>query len=566
LGDYGNLIRRQWWVVAAALLLGLLGGLWYTSTTPKTYTSTTEVLVTAAGVEDDAVSSASRTRTEINLDTEAQLVTSTAVVAQVADILGTDAPLGEVADRVAITVPPNTEVLSIAYRASSSAAAQDGAAAFPVAYLDNRTESATAQLQARQQARQAELTTLAESLQAVTTSLGKLPPGSGERAVAEAQVPLLSAQIATLTAEANELGSTAVTPGRVITDATLPPQPSSPVLLLNLAGGVMLGLLLGLAAALLRQRSDRRLRNADEVTRVTGLPVLVSIPQSRGAWLADATSEAGRGYVRLRNVLTADARPDARTILVAGINADGSEVADNLAAALARTGAEVVLVITHVGSATGQRLGLGTREAGLSDVLGGQATASAALQVTAGLETLRVLTPGQHPERAADLLETEAAANLLSDLQGSARYVILDAPPTATSAQAQSLAALCDTALVVIEAGTTGADDVNDAVVQLTAMQTSLVGSVLMPRRRRGRWGGPAKRQQSAKSTITVAPTRPTAPAPANPGEATPAARLPDERSPEGKDTNGHSVRRSAAHGPAAERGHVGDPVSRSSR
>lgn len=570
LGDYGGLIRRQWWLVTVAILLGLAGGMWYTATQPKIYTSTTQVLVTATGVEDDAVSSTSRTRTEINLDTEAQLVTSTAVVAQAADILGTDAALSEVADRVQITVPPNTEVLSIAFSASTGAAARDGAAAFAVAYLANRSEAATTQLAARQQLRQAQLSTLTESLQVVTASLGKLAPESGERAVAEAQVQLLSAQIATLTAEANELGSTAVTPGRAITEATLPTQPSSPVLLVNLAGGAMLGLLLGFAAALLRQRSDGRLRTADAVTRVTGLPVLVSIPQSFGVWLADATSAAGRGYVRLRNVLTARVTPDARTILVAGINADGSEVADNLAATLARTGAEVVLVSTHARSATARRLGLDTRWAGLSEVLGGQAHTSAALQVPAGLETLRVLTPGQHPERAADLLETEAAANLLSDLRRSARYVILDAPPTATSAQAQSLAALADTALVVIQAGTTSADDVDDAIEQFTAMQTSLVGSVLVPPRRRPRfrwrWGARGNSHQSVGSPIAAAPARLTPSSPPAPGQTQSPGQATGEIWREGKDAKRNSLRRSAAQGPAADRGHAGDSVSASPR
>ena len=114
--------------------------------------------------------------------------------------------------------------------------------------------------------------------------------------------------------------------------------------MINLAGGAMLGLLLGCGVALLRQRSDRNLRNPDEVTRLTGLPVLVSIPESSGAWLADTTSVGGRAYVRLRNVLTARVANDARIILVAGIDGDGSEVADNLAATLARTGAEVILV------------------------------------------------------------------------------------------------------------------------------------------------------------------------------------------------------------------------------
>ena len=373
LGDYSALIRRQWWLVVLATTIGILAALWYTSTQPKIYTSTTQVLVTPTGVDDDAVSANSRTRTEINLDTEAQLVRSTAVVALAAEMLGTDVGPDELADSVRVSVPPNTEVMSIQFDADSATAAHDGADAFATAYLANRAQAASDQVTARRDSRRAQVRVLTVSLQEVTASLGRLAPESAEREVAVAQVQSLNAQIAILTAEANELDSTPVTPGRTITEATLPSRPSSPVLMVNLAGGAMLGLLLGCGVALLRQRSDRNLHNPEEVTRLTGLPVLVSIPESSGAWLADTTSVAGRAYVRLRNVLTARVANDARVILVAGIDGDGSEVADNLAATLARTGAEVILVSTHAGSTTAQRLGLARRWAGLSEVLGGQA-------------------------------------------------------------------------------------------------------------------------------------------------------------------------------------------------
>jgi len=312
--------------------------------------------------------------------------------------------------------------------------------------------------------------------------------------------------------------------------------------MINIAGGAMLELLLGCGVALLRQRSDRNLRNPDEVTRLTGLPVLVSIPESSGAWLADTTSVAGRAYVRLRNVLTARIANDARIILVAGIDGDGSEVADNLAATLARTGAEVILVSTHGGSTTAQRLGLARRWAGLSEVLGGQAQTSDALQVPAGLKTLRVLIPGQDPERAADLLETEAATNLLSELRRLARFVILEAPPTASSGQAQTLAALADTVLVVVQTRTTSADDVNDAVEQFTAMRTPLIGGVLVPpgrqSRRQGRRPDPVQSQRPAqrpdKATAEPpAPATESAAAPEPAATAEPATRkIPKEPRP----------------------------------
>ena len=566
LSDYGALIRRQWWLVALAFLIGIYGGFWYNFTQPKIFTSTTQVLVTPTGVDDDAVSTNSRTRTEINLDTEAQLLTSTAVAALAADILDTEAGLDDPADSVRVTVPPNTEVMTIKFKAATAGAARDGADAFAVAYLSNRAQVASDQIAARQDSRQAQVRARTESLQEITASLGTLDPGSAERAVADAQVQSLSAQIAILTAEANELESRPVTPGRTITEATVPRRPSSPVLLVNLAGGAMLGLLLGCGVALLRQRSDRNLRNSEEVTKLTGLPVLASIPESSGIWPPEATSAVGRGYVRLRNMLTARVDPDARILLIAGIDGDGSEVADNLAATLARTGAEVVLVSTHAGSTTAQRLGLDRRWAGLSEVLGRQATTSAALQVPAGLETLRVLTPGQDPERAAGLLETGAAEDLLSELRRMARYVILEAPPTASSGQAQTLAAFADTALVVIQTSTTSADDVNDAVEQFMAMRTPLIGSVLVSpgrqSRRQGRRTAPIRSKQPSQTPFGTTSERPTPPAKPSASVTEGSSRVSTSPSQQGKvpEENSASRRTKAL---ARGDGHVGrDSVS----
>lgn len=541
LSDYGALIRRQWWLVALAFLIGIYGGFWYNVTQPKIFTSTTQVLVTPTGV-DDAVSTNSRTRTEINLDTEAQLLTSTAVTALAADMLGPDAGRGDLADSVRVSVPPNTEVMTIKFEAATADAARDGANAFADAYLSNRAQVASEQIAARQDSRQAQVRARTESLQEITASLGTLVPGSAERAVAEAQVRSLSAEIAVLTAEANELESRPVTPGRTITEATVPRRPSSPVLLVNLAGGAMLGLLLGCGVALLRQRSDRNMRNSEDVTKQTGLPVLASIPESSGIWPPETTSAVGSRYVRLRNMLTARLAPDARIILIAGIDGDGSEVADNLAATLARTGAEVVLVSTHARSTTAQRLGLSRRWPGLSEVLGRQATTSAALQAPAGLETLRVLTPGQDPERAAGLLETRAAEDLLSELGRMARYVILEAPPTASSGQAQTLAAFADTALVVIQTSTTSAEDVNDAVEQFMAMRTPLIGSVLVSpgrqSRRQRRRTAPIRSKQPSETSIGTKSETPTPSAEPSAGLIEGSGQVRTSPSDEAKDPN----------------------------
>ncbi|WP_411881540.1 chain length determinant protein EpsF [Polaromonas sp. YR568] len=65
--------------------------------------------------------------------------------------------------------------------------------------------------------------------------------------------------------------------------ATAPVGPSSPRLLLNLLIAAFGGTLLGIACALLLELTNRRVRSAEDLVQMLGLPVLASISSSRGS-------------------------------------------------------------------------------------------------------------------------------------------------------------------------------------------------------------------------------------------------------------------------------------------
>jgi len=67
----------------------------------------------------------------------------------------------------------------------------------------------------------------------------------------------------------------------VLNSAVPPLWPSKPRLALNLAIGVVMGVLFGVACALLREVFDRRVRAEDDIGRGLGVPVLVSIAPGR---------------------------------------------------------------------------------------------------------------------------------------------------------------------------------------------------------------------------------------------------------------------------------------------
>lgn len=77
-----------------------------------------------------------------------------------------------------------------------------------------------------------------------------------------------------------ESANTAQTNISILKSATPPPSPS-PVILMNLIVAVLLGLLLGVARALLAEARDRRLRSVADVTYRLKQPLLLALPDGR---------------------------------------------------------------------------------------------------------------------------------------------------------------------------------------------------------------------------------------------------------------------------------------------
>ena len=272
LGDYGGLVRRQWPLILLGVLIGGIFGITALGAAPKTYESTTSLIVQPTG--DDTNVEGGRTSSTINLDTEAQLVTSTVVAARAAELMHSSLEPRELAKHVAVQVPANTSVLEITFAASSAANAQQGAETFADAYLDNRKDLA----QDKVKANVAHLLDTIDSLNADLVKVNDDLQGAisdSRRAYLITQRALLIQQIRTSTSQLGPLQSEDVQPGTVITQAQKPTSPSGLSPLLVLVSGLFIGLLLGLVAAVIRDRSDHRVRSRRDLDRL-GLDVLVS--------------------------------------------------------------------------------------------------------------------------------------------------------------------------------------------------------------------------------------------------------------------------------------------------
>lgn len=266
-----------------------------------------------------------------------------------------------------------------------------------------------------------------------------------------------------------------------------------------LAVGGLLGLIVGLLLARWRQLSDKGVTSADDLTETAGVSVLGSVAHDRDAPDHPLLTDIAPGHPRAEstrilrtNLQYVDLDQSRKVITVTSCLEDEGKTttAANLAISLAQSGREVALVD---GDLRRPRLaGLFALEGGvgLTTVLVGRVALDEALQPTP-VPGLDVLAGGARPPNPAEIVQTEAMANLLDDLRERYDVVIVDSPPLLPVADAALLAAISDGALLVVRHARTGHDQVRAATERLDNVGARLLGAVISmaPRRAAARYG-----------------------------------------------------------------------------
>jgi capsular polysaccharide biosynthesis protein/Mrp family chromosome partitioning ATPase len=487
--DYMGVLRRRWWIVLACAIIGLVAAFGYVTVAPKTYTATASVTVVPTAADQTNVVAGSRTNNaDVNLDTEAQVVQSTTVAALAGKMMHSPLTPWALAQQVNVTVPPNSSILDIACKASTPAGAATCANDFAKAYLQNRSRNATNYVNGQLDKLQKKINALNDAQGALRTKIASLPANSPTRTTdqnllktSESQSNNLTRQYANISALAAQTNG-----GTVITAATPPGKPTSPKKLLILPSGLIAGLLVGLIAAFLVDRRDKRIHNATHVERLLDLPVLLDLPPGtfgREVSIASPRSRTGQAFTDLAHGVAAALGEGNHVVFVAGATPGpaGSVVAANLAVTLARTHSEVVLVCANMNSTVAPKLlGLGDGE-GLAELIAGSATVRDVVQGPAGMPGLWVITPGADPSLAFYHLQHDTGRALTSQLRRDARYVVIEAQAADDGADTFALGEFADAAVVTIEVARTTKDEASDCVRRLRQLRTPVLGAAVLP-------------------------------------------------------------------------------------
>lgn len=272
----------------------------------------------------------------------------------------------------------------------------------------------------------------------------------------------------------------------VVTPADVPEQPSAPNTRLNVGAGFLLGLVLGVLLALLRQALDTRIRDAEQVRALTDAPVLgnLALESSSGDGPTFHRSPRGPQAETYRQLCTSaqflqvGGRP-LSMVVTSSLPGEGkSTVAMNLALALAEVSDRVLLVDADLRRPTvASRLDL-EGAAGLSTVLIGRAAVEDVVQEW-GPHRLDVLTSGTIPPNPAELLSSPAMRQLTEWLATQYEVIVWDAPPLLPVTDTLLLARHADGVLMVANTRTARRAQVAEALDSLKRSEARVLGVVL---------------------------------------------------------------------------------------
>lgn len=205
--------------------------------------------------------------------------------------------------------------------------------------------------------------------------------------------------------------------------------------------------------------------------------------------LTDPQSPAAEAYRALRmNLAFTSLDRQLRALVVTAPAAAGltSNAAANLAVVMAQAGQRVCLVDADLRRPSLHGLFGVPQEPGLTTVMLSQTATVPGSVTPSDVPGLSLLPSGALPPNPADILGSNRMEKVLADLKGIADVIIFQTPPVTVAVDASVLAAQTDGLILVVRAGHTRRDRIEQAKELLERFRVRILGTVLTDAPNRG--------------------------------------------------------------------------------
>lgn len=300
----------------------------------------------------------------------------------------------------------------------------------------------------------------------------------------------------------------------IVSPAALPLKPIPQNTTRNIAVGFILGIGLGFGLAFVIDFLDQSIRSTDDIVRLTGLPVLGTIPSlaavppkgssaQKKKWSRPELNDgkvngsAGRQYRLLSSIDSknplVEAYRNLRTdlqfinvdeplkllMLTSATPGEGkTHTSANLAISYSELGENILLIDCDLRKPQLHKIFAMPRSPGLTDFLARDIPLDAIIKQT-DIPNLHLITAGTPPPNPAEMLGSLKMERLISEVGRLYKLVLFDTPPLMAVSDPKILAPKIGNVLIVIRANKTNYHLIRDAKDRLEKVDAHVVGAVL---------------------------------------------------------------------------------------
>ncbi len=455
LSTFLAVLRQRWLAIAVTALIAAGLALGYSLTQPDSYKASADLLFQKDDLDRTVFGNSSedsQPAPERVAATNLELASLQVVAQNVKRRLGTRLSVRQLQDRIDIEPKGQADIVTITASGPTRREAVLVANTFADEIEASRRRAAQAKIQRAIDAlRQAQTETGTEDAAAVSAS-ERIEQLQAIKALQQGDVT-------------------------VVQPAVSPIERDAPRPVRNTIVGALLGMILGIFAALLAHGLNRRVRDEDELVDIVSAPILSRVPISRPS-RRQHVFEALQ-FLRA-NLQLQDPRRETRVIVITSpMPGDGkTTIAAGLANALVLSGQSVVAIDCDLrGPMLHEQLGV-ERVAGVTEALVElRDPEELLLEASPGLS---VLTAGvMRLDPYSIVLALQRLPELVAQLGTIADYVIIDSPPVSVAADASTLASIADGVILVIDGARARRDVVAAAHEQLVHARARMLGVVI---------------------------------------------------------------------------------------